>query len=206
MTKKKPNKPFHLKINHIPLEKGQTHQYLSQNEVDTWLQSLFYDELVGYHTAFEPLVFAISTIDNLQNLENLQPKLAWKTLEVIRRTLEATTQWAITKTFFPLRKHHVSRFPWNNRTRLKEVVSMDTIFSPVRGLDGSNCSQVFFGIISRMINVYHMPSKENIHIVKAYKDFIRYEGVTESLHRDLAPEQKVDEITDLNRNMIVKDT
>ena len=83
---------------------------------------------------------------------------------------------------------------------------MDTIFSPVRGLDGSNCSQVFFGIISRMINVYHMPSKENIHIVKAYKDFMRYEGVPESLHWDLAPEQKVDEITDLNSNMIVRDT
>ena len=80
VTKKKPSKSFHLKINHIALEKGQTHQYLSQNEVDTWLQSLSYDELVGYHTAFEPLVFAISTIDKLQNLENLQPKLAWKPL------------------------------------------------------------------------------------------------------------------------------
>ena len=83
---------------------------------------------------------------------------------------------------------------------------MDTIFSTVKGLDGSNCSQVFFGIISRMINVYHMPWKENIHIVKAYQDFMRYEGVPETLHRDLAPEQKTDAITTINRNMIVKDT
>ena len=83
---------------------------------------------------------------------------------------------------------------------------MDTIFSPIKGIDGSNCSQVFFGIISRMINVYHMPSKENVHIVKAYQDFMRYEGVPETLHRDLAPEQKTDSITTINRNMIVKDT
>ena len=35
---------------------------------------------------------------------------------------------------------------------------------------------------------------------------MRYEGVTETLHRDLAPEQKTDVITTINRNMIVKDT
>ena len=165
-----------------------------------------YDELIGYHTAFEPFVFALTTVNNLQKLEDLQPKLGWKPLEVIKRTLDATTQWAITKTYFPLRKHHVSRFPWNNRSRLKEIVSMDTIFSPVKGLDGSNCSQVFFGIISCMINVYHMPSKENIHIVKDYQDFMRYEGVPDTLHRDMAPEQKTQDIIDINRRMIVKDT
>ena len=41
-----------------------------------------------------------------------------------------------------------------------------------------------------------MASKENIHIVKAYKDFMRYKGVPKSVHRDLVPEQKVDKITD----------
>ena len=151
-------------------------------------------------------MFALTTVNNLQKLEDLQPKLRWKPLEVIKHTLDATTQWAITKTYFPLQKHHVSHFPWNNRSRLKEIVSMDTIFSSVKGLDGSNCSQVFFGIISHMINVYHMPSKENIHIVKVYKDFMRYEGVPELLHCDLAPELIVVEITDLNQNMIVRDT
>ena len=126
--KKNYKKPFHLKINHGQLEKGQSHQFLDQDIVDTWLQTLSYDELVGYHTAFEPFVFALTTVNNLQKLEDLQPKLGWKPLEVIKRTLNTTTQWAITKTYFPLRKHHVSRFPWNNRSRLKEIVSMDTIF------------------------------------------------------------------------------
>ena len=35
---------------------------------------------------------------------------------------------------------------------------------------------------------------------------MRYEGVPEGLHRDLAPEEKVEKIIDLNREMMVKDT
>ena len=51
-----------------------------------------------------------------------------------------------------------------------------------------------------------MYSKEKTHIVNAYKDFMRYEGIPEGLHRDLAPEQKVDDIIDINRTMRVRDT
>lgn len=51
-----------------------------------------------------------------------------------------------------------------------------------------------------------MPSNKNVNIIKAYQDFMRYEGVPACLHRDLAPEQKVDEIIDINRKMRVKDT
>ena len=48
--------------------------------------------------------------------------------------------------------------------------------------------------------------QKSIYILKAYQDFMRYEGVPQLLHWDLAPEQKTDEILDLNRKMIVKDT
>jgi len=174
--------------------------------IDEYLSTLSYDELIGYHTSFETFAYVITAVEKLQQLEDLQPKLAWKPLEVIKKTLEATTQWAITTSHFPMKKHHVSRFAWNNRTRLKEIVSMDTIFSPVTGYDGSNCSQVFFGIMSCMLNVYHMPSKESVHVVKDYQDFMRYEGVPDTLHRDMVPEQKTQEIIDINRCMIVKDT
>ena len=57
-----------------------------------------------------------------------------------------------------------------------------------------------------MLNVYHIPSKESVNIVKVYQDFIWYEGVPETFHRDLAPEQKSERIIDINRRMIVKDT
>ena len=51
-----------------------------------------------------------------------------------------------------------------------------------------------------------MYSREKTHIVNAYKDFVQYEGISEGLHRDLAPEQKVDDIIDINRTMRVQDT
>ena len=37
-----------------------------------------------------------------------------------------------------------------------------------------------------------MPSKAEEHVLSSYQDFMRYEGVTECLHRDLTPEQKSD--------------
>ena len=57
-----------------------------------------------------------------------------------------------------------------------------------------------------MINIYPMISKAAGNILRAYQDFMRYEGVPECLHRDLAPEQQVQAIINLNRDMMVKDT
>mmetsp|Transcript_25367 Transcript_25367/g.25711 ORF Transcript_25367/g.25711 Transcript_25367/m.25711 type:complete len:91 (+) Transcript_25367:55-327(+) len=54
------------------------------------------------------------------------------------------------------------------------------------------------------MNIYHMPSNKSGRIVKAYQDFMRYEGVPETLHRDLAPEQKIEDIIQLNRDMRVR--
>ena len=81
-----------------------------------------------------------------------------------------------------------------------------TLSCQVKGIDGSNCCQLFLDLMSRMINLYPMYSKEKIHVLNAYKDFMRYEEIPEKLHRDLAPEQKVDDIIDINRTMRVRDT
>lgn len=83
---------------------------------------------------------------------------------------------------------------------------MDTIFAVHIGYDGSNASQVFFGLIPRCLNVYHMPSNKSGHVLKAYQDSMQYEGVPEGLHRDLASEQKIDKIMQISRDMRVKDT
>src|SRR5210317_958837 len=83
---------------------------------------------------------------------------------------------------------------------------MDTIFMQTPGLDCSTCGQMFIGLMSRMLNFYPMKFKEEVHVVTAYQNFMRYEGVPEGLHRDGAPEQKVQKIMDINREMRVKDT
>ena len=51
-----------------------------------------------------------------------------------------------------------------------------------------------------------MPQKGDGWIDKVYDDFMRYEGVPSCLHRDLAPEQKSEHITNTNRRMMVKDS
>ena len=85
-------------------------------------------------------------------------------------------------------------------------MAMDTIFLNTQGHDGSTCGQVFFGLVSRMLNFHPMPSKASSNVVKAYQDFMRDEGVPECLHRDLAPEEKTSKITDINRDMMVRDS
>ena len=180
--------------------------YTSQAVVDAMLSDLKWEELVGHHQPFNTTCYAVSTMQKFQRLEALQPALAWKPLEVIKRTLAATTQWATKKYPFPMKNHHESRFPWNDRTHLMEEVGMETYFMPVTGIGNFNCSQLFLGFMSRMINLYPMPQKGDGHIDKAYADFMRYEGVPSCLHHDLASEQKSDSLKTTNRRMMVRDS
>ena len=186
-SKQKRSQVFHISIDHNIIgkhEKGTKNQvkFIQQNTVDEILNDMAYDQLIGRHHSFDAFAFAVTTVERFQKLEELQPKLNFKPIEVIQRTLQATTQWAVSLNHFPLKDHHVSRFPWANRSRLQEDVSMDTAFSAVTGFDGSNCAQVFFGLLSRCLNPYFMPSHKKGNIIKAYQDFMRYEGVPQCLH------------------------
>ena len=70
------------------------------------LSDLNWEELVGHHEPFNTICFGLSTIQKFQRFENLLPALAWKSLEVIKRTLQATTQWTTQKYQFPMKNHH----------------------------------------------------------------------------------------------------
>ena len=76
----------------------------------------------------------------------------------------------------------------------------------VPGIGGYTCGQLYLGLISRMMNFYPLKTKNGTAQIQAYRDFMRYEGVPTALHRDGAPEQKCQGITDINREMQVKDT
>ena len=83
---------------------------------------------------------------------------------------------------------------------------MDTCFSSVAGCNGATCSQVFAGLASLCLNVKSMRSKKSGNIMKAHQDFMRFEGAPDLLNRDLAPEQKDEDIIGLNRELLVKDS
>ena len=206
---------------------------LQPSTVNEFLDDMDWNQLIGQHETFDTvtcamnqaetiqqhhdealeqlkrnpsLACAINAMEQTHKLETLQPRLAWKPLQVIAKTLENTTQWGRMTFHCPMKDHIQSRFPWSNRRRLREVVGMDTIFMTTKGHDGSNCEQVFNGFMSRMINVCPMESKSGENVLKACQDFMRHEGVPQGLHRDLAQEEKTAKIIDLNRRMMVKDT
>ena len=71
-TKKGNAKAFHLSINHsIAGLQHLEHKNIKQHVVDQCLDDMSYDELIGKHHSFQTLAYAITTVDRLQDLEQL---------------------------------------------------------------------------------------------------------------------------------------
>ena len=76
----------------------------------------------------------------------LKPYLGWVNPETIKKTFENSTQWAVTSTRFPMRKHFKSRFPAFNILCSNEAVATDTIFSDTPAIDsGITMAQILVG-------------------------------------------------------------
>ena len=80
--------------------------FIPNKMVGAFLSDMDYENATGRSESFNTLVHAMWTMEKLQKLEQLQPHLAWKPLQIIERTLEATTQWAKPTIHFPLKDHH----------------------------------------------------------------------------------------------------
>ena len=73
--------------------------------------------------------FALLSILPLKHLGTGPPFiLAYCPLDVVKKTLENTTQLAKMIVRFPLRRHVKARFKWANVSRIQETVSTDPIF------------------------------------------------------------------------------
>ena len=70
----------------------------------------------------------------------------WVNAETIKKTCENSTEWAMTSTRFPMRKHFKSRSPPVNIPQRTEAVATDTIFSDTPSIDsGVTMAQIFIG-------------------------------------------------------------
>ena len=67
---------------------------------------------------------------------------AYRSADVIRHTLQNTTQLARAVIKHPMRRHLRSRTLMLRRKRLNEVVATDTCFSPIRSLEGYTLSLI----------------------------------------------------------------
>ena len=142
-------------------------------------------------------------IPTKQHLSKLEKYFAYRPPEIIKKTLQQTTQLAKAVLRFPLRRHLKPRFQMLRWPRLNEVVATDTYFSSVTSIEGYNCSQVFYGCTSRKLHVEGMRTESQFP--DAYMDFIRKNGIPHTLRRDNAKAQKSKQVQEIHRDLIISD-
>ena len=207
------NHAVHLTIDYkaMRVSTEDEHLYVRSNDVDEMLRDATWEQLTGLTTGteFDTLAYTIRAVHQFHgeddNLEHLRTNFGFRPTEVIRKTLEHTTQFATAFCPFPLHRHWKAMYKWANKPRLSETVCMDTVFGKIAAVDGGHtAAQVYYGVKSHMINIYGMHSKGEAH--DTYLDFIREEGIPSVIHRDGSKEQKNKEFKRTNRDYKIRDS
>ena len=130
--------------------------------------------------------------------DKLKPYFGWVNAETIQKIFENSTQWAVTSTRLPMRKHFISTFPAFNIPHRNEAVAMDTIFSDTPAIDsGVTMEQIFVGKDSSDSDVYPMhSSKQFVHTLE---DNIRFRGHMSKLISDYAQVEISNKVKDIMR-------
>ena len=139
------------------------------------------------------------------NYEALRPNFGWAPADIIKRTFNATTQYA--KQIIHengMRRHFKSRFPALNVRRRCEAVATDTVFSDTPAVDdGSMCAQLFVGHKSLVADVYGM--KTDGEFVNTLEDQIRQRGAMDRLLSDNAQAEVSKKVKDILRAYAIGD-
>lgn len=61
-------------------------------KLNAFLSEIDYDTLTAKNQSFNTFAYDVSTVERIHQLEVLQPKFAWKPIDIIKETLENTTQ------------------------------------------------------------------------------------------------------------------
>ena len=112
-----------------------------------------------------PTLLSTNMISHLNplTLRSSGPIFGWFNKHTIEKTFHKTTQWAISYTNFPMRKHFKSRFPVFNIPRQSEEVATDTIFSATPAIDsGVTMAQSFVGKRTLVTDVYPLKSQKKL--------------------------------------------
>ena len=182
--KERLTKAFHLELD----DEYCKGCYVREHEVDRMLDNMDDKELYGINEPFDTFAYAVRVSEKVEDLRKLQPYLGYRPIEVIRKTLQNTTQLAMNVVKYPMKRHFKSLGEYLNKPRLRETVGTDTIFSSVRDVSGAWCAQVYWGFSSHMINVYGM--KTESEMPNAQDDFMREEGIPDILRSDNARVQR----------------
>ena len=120
-------------------------------------------------------------------MEVWKKRLAYAPEDVIRKTFEATTQYAMNveaENRVSGRRHYKSRFHFTKEKRVNDIFHSDTFFPTKRSASGDTCSQMFIGKSTDYMKVY--PMKKESHSFKALQDFTRQVGIPRAIKTDNA--------------------
>ena len=110
-----------------------------------------------------------------QDYVSLIPKMGWMPLEVVKKTIEKSTQWFRNIYRLPMRKHFKSRFPRANVHSRMENVAFDKVISDTPAhKSGVKQAAFFVGTSTRVKDVYPMRSEKQFP--KLMEDNIRERG------------------------------
>jgi len=126
------------------------------------------------------------------SIEEWKKRLALAPEEIVRKTLEATTQFYTSvevENRKDPRRHMQSRFPGLRNNRIQEQFATDTFYPSEITDQGHTCSQIFVGKDSDRWEVY--PLKHEHNNISALEDFTREVGVPNVLCSDNAKSESL---------------
>ena len=130
--------------------------------------------------------------------EKLRLFFGWVNSDIVKHTMDQTTQWGVALDSFTMKRHLKSRNPALNVPRRHEPVATDTIFSDTPAVDsGVKQAQVLVGRDSLVADVY--PMKSGNQFVNTLEDNIRRRGAMDKLLSDSAKTEIPKKVMDILR-------
>ena len=131
------------------------------------------------------------TFSEETNFQHWRQLLAYPSEDVVKHTLQSTTQYCVEPIEMELRdiprQHRKKRISPLHPRRLGGRVDTDTFFSSVKSVRGYKCIQLFVHVESDFIFVRCMQRESHSH--GAYQDFIREVGAPQMIVSDNAKTQ-----------------
>ena len=93
----------------------------------------------------------------------MRPYFGWVNSDIVKQTIDQTTQWGVALDSFPMKRHLKSRNPALRVPRRHAPVATDTIFSDTPAVDnGVKQAQVFVGRDSLVADDYPLNSGKQV--------------------------------------------
>jgi hypothetical protein len=150
-----------------------------------------------------PTVITKITTKREPDHASLRPLFGWLSSDIIKKTIENTTQYAQIPTETLLKRTFKSPNPALNNARRNEAVACDIVYSDTPVInDGSVAAVIFVGIDSQVTNIYGI--KTDKYFVNTLEDNIIDCGAPHKLISDRAQVIISNKIIDILRTLCIK--